>query len=369
MHLTIFIGHFKTGSSSLQAFLTGNYLALLRAGILYPAVESLGLAHNLRLLRDGADASPAGLSLNIREPHNALALKLKKEEDGHRVPNYYPRLPSGLQMLETITNQIAALEPRHVILCSEVFALLGLTEERQAIARLADRFGDATVTIYCNLRRPDEHIASWHRQRYKFGARLAPLSGGGLSDYLDTAHLQQARAIRGWTEDRFTGARLVVRNFDAVKAAGGTIHDFIAQSGLPFPEGLTLPDDQNPSVPNAFAELARRANHDLPRDIARKVVRLLARSRARIDSPPDGEVEMFGAANRARLLERARPVAADLDALTGERPFYPDLEEIGQTRPLPEREAAAQALQALRKSGYLRRFDPEARDWLRTLTL
>ena len=39
MDLVIFMGHHKVGSSSLQSWLSTNWLALARAGILYPAVE------------------------------------------------------------------------------------------------------------------------------------------------------------------------------------------------------------------------------------------------------------------------------------------------------------------------------------------
>ena len=165
MKLVIFIGHFKTGSTSIQSFLSSNFLRLLQAGILYPSVESQGMARNLQVVLSGRDMPTIGDSLNIIEPHNALALKLKTEEDRHGVPSYYPNLPSGFQMLEALNNQISAIDPKSVILCSEVFALFGLTEKKESIKRLARRFAHHEVTIYCNLRRPDEYISSWHRQR------------------------------------------------------------------------------------------------------------------------------------------------------------------------------------------------------------
>ncbi|MDN3713792.1 hypothetical protein QWZ10_22215 [Paracoccus cavernae] len=81
MKVILFIGHFKTGSTSLQRFLSRNFHALLKAGILYPSVESQGVAHNMAALRNGRDFDWISDKLNVTEPHNALALVLKTEED------------------------------------------------------------------------------------------------------------------------------------------------------------------------------------------------------------------------------------------------------------------------------------------------
>lgn len=364
MKIVIFIGHFKTGSTSIQSFLSSNFLRMLRAGILYPSVESMGMARNLLVTLSGKDMPTAGESLNIIEPHNALALKLKNEEDRHGVPPYYPNLPSGFQMLEMINNQIAALDPHSVILCSEVFALFGLTETRKSIARLAHRFSDHDVTIYCNLRRPDEYLSSWHRQRLKFGAKLERLSGAGMDEYLNSAHFQQARLVEGWISDYFKDAKLIVRNFDDVKAAGGSVRDFIKSSGISFPDDLILPKDQNPSVPSAFAEIGRRALHELPRETAARVVGWLSSARERVLHPADDQIEMFGQKNRDILLDRFRPVADRLNELTGENPFYSNLEDFGRCRSINELDAANEALSMLVQDAKRRGLPQEALDWL-----
>ena len=55
MKIIIYIGHHKVGSTALQVFLSQNWLALVRAGILYPSVETSGFSHNLaEVLQDGA---------------------------------------------------------------------------------------------------------------------------------------------------------------------------------------------------------------------------------------------------------------------------------------------------------------------------
>ncbi|MBL3675506.1 hypothetical protein [Paracoccus aerius] len=369
MKLVIFIGHFKTGSTSIQSFLSSNYLALLEAGILYPSVESQGLSRNLAVVRAGRDQSTAGDGLNIIEPHNALALRLKNEEDGHGVPSYYPAAPSGFQMMQFLHNQIEELKPNSVILCSEVFALLGMTPQRAGVERLARRFAQYDVTIYCNLRRPDEYLSSWHRQRLKFGAKLLPLSGEGLQEYLDSAHFQQAKMIEGWIKDHFPKARLIVRNFAEVKASGGSVVDFMRNAGIVFPANLQIPKDQNPSVPSAFAEIGRRSILELNAALSKEIVQWLVTARRRVRHPGDSEVEMYGAKNRAVMATRFAEVAASLDRLTGRNPFYPDLRDIGVSRALDDLTAAEVVLPDLVADARHRGLDPSAIDWLATLDL
>jgi len=337
---------------------------MLRAGILYPSVESQGMARNLLVALSGQDIPTIGEGLNIIEPHNALALKLKTEEDRHGVPPYYPNLPSGFQMLEMLDKQISALDPGSVILCSEVFALLGLTEKRESIKRLARRFAHHEVTIYCNLRRPDEYISSWHRQRLKFGAKLAKLSEGALDEYLNGAHFQQAKLIEGWVTDHFPDAKLVIRNFDDVKAAGGSVKDFIASSGIAFPEHVNIPKDQNPSVPSAFAEIGRRALHELPRETASQIVGWLSSAGARVAHHSDKQVEVFGPENREILLSRFRPVAEKLNEMTGRHPFYPNFEDFGCCRPIAEMDAVKDALPGLVLDARRQGLPESILDWL-----
>lgn len=314
----------------------------------------------------GQDQPTLGESLNIIEPHNALALRLKHKEDGHRVPAYYPSLPSGFQMLEMLDNQIAALKPEAVILCSEVFALFGLTEKRISIRRLANRFAKHDVTIYCNLRRPDEHISSWHRQRLKFGVKLDRLADEGLQEYLGSAHFDQAKMIEGWIQDCFPEARLVVRNFDQVKASGGSIVDFMQNAGLAFPPDLRIPRDQNPSVPSAFAEIGRRAIHELDRSLSREVVQWLVTVKKRVNCPDDSQIEVFGKRNRDLLAQKFADVATSLETLTGQVPFYPNLQEFGIPRPVNDLQATKEALPALIEDAKNQNLSTEIADWLKS---
>ena len=244
-----------------------------------------------------------------------------------------------------------------------------MTPQRAGVERLARRFAQYDVTIYCNLRRPDEYLSSWHRQRLKFGAKLLPLSGAGLQEYLDSAHFQQAKMIEGWIKDHFPKARLVVRNFEEVKVSGGSVVDFIRNAGIAFPANLQMPKDQNPSVPSAFAEIGRRAILELNGPLAKEIIQWLVAARRRVPHPNDSEVEMYGAKNRAVISNRFAEVAASLDDLTGRNPFYPDLRDIGVSKALDDITAAEAVLPDLVADARQKSLEPSAIDWLATLDL
>ncbi|MBM3606392.1 MAG: hypothetical protein FJX25_17205 [Alphaproteobacteria bacterium] len=220
------------------------------------------------------------------------------------------------------------------------------------------------MTIYCNLRRPDEYLSSWHRQRLKFGAKLGRLSEEAMDEYLGSAHFQQARLIEEWVHDHFPEARLVVRNFKEVRAQGGSILDFIHNSGIGFPAGLHIPRDQNPSVPAAFAEVGRRAIHDLDLALSREVVGWLTSAGRRVAHHPDAQVEVFGRRNRDRLVQAFAPVATSLDRLTGRAPFYPDLQDLEVLRPVSDLQATQDALPDLLQDAKLQELSPSIIKWL-----
>lgn len=369
MKTIMFIGHFKTGSTSIQHYFARNWLALLRKGVLYPGVESQAAARAIRLSLTGRDEDLRGQTLNVIEPHNALALRLKNEEDGHGVPPYYPHAPSGLQMFEMIKNQLDAIQPETMVLCSEVFALLGMTKERKSVKRIHNRFRSHDVKLYCSLRRPDDYLSSWHRQRLKFGEKMLPLRAGALNAYLETAHFQQAKLVRGWLEGGFEEAELVLRNFSDTQKSGGSVVDFMSRTGIPIPDMAVMPGMMNPSVPSAFAEIARLALHQLPQESARSMVAWLIAMREEVDHVADREVEVFGQTMRDMMVERFRPVADDLSTLSGVNRFYPDLEDMALLRPVPELEAARAALAGLRAIGGRSRLTEAEREWLANLEI
>ena len=346
MKVVFYIGHHKVGSTALQVYLSQNWLRLAQAGILYPAVEMRGFANNLgKALGNGDEA--AELPVNIREPHSALAYRMMSEVSNRRVPEQFRKLPAPVQMFEALRAQLRWIRPRAVVLCSEAFSNFGEVRP-DLIDRLCSAFPDAEFEVYCALRRPDEYLVSWHGQRLKVGERVAPLSDGGTQPYFSHIHFNYRMAVEAWTR-RVPGVRLMIRNYSDILAAGGSTEDFTAQVGIDFPGGMIPASRANKSLPRAGLEIVRRANHELEPAQAQALRQYLLEADD-LDPIPARDIEMFGAELRAEMAERFAPIHAWLSELTGQEAFFPDIDEMMKSCPVPEREAVADLLAQIDRS-------------------
>ncbi|MDP5307411.1 hypothetical protein [Paracoccus spongiarum] len=346
MKVILYIGHHKVGSTALQTFLSWNWLKLLRdGGILYPMVEAEGLGNCLRRAMTGKD-DHGRLSLNQREPHNTLAFRMIDEVGGFKLPAFLDRPPSSLQMMRAIREQVENLTPSTVIMCSEVMSNFGHVGP-QLTRRIRDLFPGAEFEIYLTLRRPDEYLASWHGQRFRFGYKLDRLEGAVAKRYATSVHFDYKTLLLPWQET-FPDARFHIRNYRDVLAAGGSCEDFIRQVGVRFPSGLAAAPRSNQSIPYAFYEIARRANQTLEGPLPGQMMNFLERTSASRDVPANSEVEVLGAEARAHLSDRFQPIHAYLGKVADQSPFFPDIDELGRVRPVPELDAARAALARLR---------------------
>lgn len=340
MKVILYIGHHKVGSTALQVFLSQNWLKLIRAGILYPSVESRGFAQNLaRVLGEGDKA--AQLPVNIREPHSALAYRMMSEVSPRKVPSQFIKLPATGQMFQALHAQINHLKPKAVVLCSEAFANFGAVQP-SLVKLLCDAFPDAEFEVYCALRRPDDYLVSWHGQRLKAGEQLKPLRDGGTKPYFETIHFDFRNVLRAWVE-QVPDARLIIRNYTDILAAGGSTEDFITQCGIDFPADLIPAGRANLSLPRAAMELVRRGNHDLSPEHTHALCQYLLSDENGLKPVSNKDVEMFEAPLRREMAEQFSPIHDYLSDLVG-HPFFPDIDAITQTRPIPESRAAADLL-------------------------
>ena len=365
MKVILFIGHHKVGSSSLQQFLSQNSLALLRAGILYPSVEFQGMATMLAKALRGKDTTEV-LPINLREAHNALAFKMIAEHTGGSIPPYHQGLPHTRQMFRAIEQQIEILQPKTVILTAEVFANFSPVST-DLIDRLYNFFKGNDIRIVATLRRVDDYLASWHAQRLQFNHKILPLSAGGLEPYKTGIHFDYRVMLDGWTTN-MPGAKIVLRNYSDVLASGGSIEDFIASSGIKFPKKLLPAGKANTSLHRGLVEIARRGNHQLNDHDAQVLRRALKKLTPRMSLPSSRDVEMFGKEVREDLVASFTPIHEYLGAVSGKPPFFPDMEDALQTKPLAELDVATTALQQLKPlSGDIQ--NPAVQEFLRTLNL
>lgn len=341
MKVILYIGHHKVGSTALQVFLSQNWLRLAQHGILYPAVETRGFSENLAKAL-GAGDTVGEQNVNIREPHSALAYRMMSEVSDRKVPKQFQHLPGTGQMLLALRNQVAWLQPKTLLLCSEAFANFGQVDAA-LIRRLRNVFPKAEVEIYCALRRPDDYLVSWHGQRLKVGEKLAPLSDGGAAPYFDTIHFNFRTVVEAWATE-IPAARLILRNYADILKAGGSTEDFFQQTSVRMPKGMLPAGRANKSLPRAALEIARRGNHELDAPAAHQLSQYLLRTEQTLKPAPNRDVEMLGAPLRAELAERFAPIHDYLSELAGQTAFFPDIDEMSRLRPVPERDAVADLL-------------------------
>ncbi len=355
MKLLLYIGHHKVGSTSLQAFFSQNWLALARAGILYPGVEAEGFADHLQRGLNGRD-SRALPPVNVREPHNALAFRMMSSVTKKPMPPYHRNLPALGQMLKALRQQVRQMAPQTVVICSEVMANFGPLAP-QLIDQLKAEFPQAEFELYCALRRPDQYLASWHGQRLKFGHKVKALNDGGARAYEKGIHFNYKALLEPWIQ-RFPEARIHVRNYADVLAAGGSVEDFTRTVGMALPAGLQQPERTNPSLPYASYEIMRRANHVLARPDQLELRKYLLKSARKL--PANTEVELFGAALRAELAEAFAATDRYLSQFAAGGAFFADLAQMRAPHPLPEAEALERSLGTLQaappRSAALRQF-------------
>ncbi len=362
MKVIIYFGHHKVGSTALQSFLAGNAIALLRQGILYPAVESQGMAHMMQQLLQ--PKTPPQLNcMNLREPHNALAFRMMASKPGAKTPPWHGPLPGQPAMLRAIRHQIEVLQPHTVILCSEVFSNFGVRDPN-LIRTLHEQFPDAEFELYCALRRPDEYMASWFGQRLRFGQTIKALNAGTAQADMNTIHFDYQKMIAPWITV-FDGAPLHLRNYQTIMAAGGSVRDFTTQVSCKFPGRLATNGPSNHGLVRAAYEIMRRANQDLPPEEARQLMQFLLKNGAERSPTPNHEVELFGAELRQELAARFEPINQYLGGLTGRTLFFDDADLMRQTNPVDSIDASRRLLENLLQSPPQR---PALQTYLQTLT-
>ncbi|MDN5788109.1 hypothetical protein, partial [Pseudorhodobacter sp.] len=153
----------------------------------------------------------------------------------------------------------------------------------------------------------------------------------------------------------------------AVLKTGNSVRDFRAESIVKLPTALTPPPRINLSLPLAVMELMRLGNHSLPSAAREDLRDFLMHCSEWIELAPNDQVEMFGAAHRADLLHRFRPIHAYLNTVAETENFFPDIESVARPRPIPYMDATAQALAQMTPAVLAKLRDETARVFIETL--
>ena len=369
MDVIIFIGHHKVGTTSLQNFLAVNSRYLKKQGVLYPGVDNQRSPLNRHFIARQVIARLRGepayrrLTINAREPHNALAFKMISErwKNEWEIPFHHNIRPVN-ELFAHIQSQIDRSQPHTVVLCSEAFAnFSGVSTE--LICRLRGEFPGAHFRIFCTLRRVDEYLVSWYGQLLRFGHRLPGFRDGWMDQITDTIHFDYRKLLQGWLEV-FPDAEFRVRPYTQVLASGGSVQDFLQLSGIPRGGAVSAVDGLNSSIPPLFYEVCRQANHRLAAADAEVLRQQLSREGlAAAEQYPD-QVELFGAELRRELYERFAPIHDFLGQFSPGADFFADQAEMLETVGVSEEAAFPTAVERVRTLAQERRFPDEIRQFL-----
>ena len=111
--------------------------------------------------------------------------------------------------------------------------------------------------------------------------------------------------------------------------------------------GLTPEQKTNESLHRGLYEIARRGNQALAAPVAKQLRQTLRRLTPDLNLPESSDIELFGAQNRAELVDRFEPINAFLGARTGKTPFFGDLDRARKVLPIREMEVFRRAIGAL----------------------
>lgn len=320
MRIFVHIGHYKCGTTALQRRLSSERKSLAAQGIVYPKLERMV---------DGARPLPN---------HSALAFEILAQAGGH-LPAWYRERRASMRNapdLETLQDRLreqveaAAEAGSDVILSSEELMRFGGADDPERLVEtLVEPLGDADITAFAHLRRPDAHMPSFYNQLIKMGAVPVNLSQH-LKRSIGTVHIDYARALAPWAT--VLGAtNIVVRRYE--HRDGDITEDFLSAVGL---TPTLAPDSErwdNERFPDLYLETFRRWNNlhpspELSAALKTAAIELAAGRHAGVT------VDLLTPPAREQLHEAFLGIDARLTRVLGrDESLFPDIDEILVPKP------------------------------------
>ena len=355
MRVICHIGHHKTGTSSLQVFLSQNSYKLLKNGIYYPWVETEGAAIAQRKLLQQKDLDEV-LPWNYREAHNTLALRMFHDSPKKwKMPPERPNTPHSKQMFFALNHQLECLSPETVVLCSEIMSHFG-TENPTLISNLRHGFRKAEdFEVWCTLRRPDEHLVSWYGQAVRLGIRPIHLSEKGGVGY-KSIHFDYRAVIEPW-QKRLPKCTFNVRPYSEIMERGGSVNDFGTSVGIDVGAYIPVPRLNESIAPGATAVL-QKIGAVAPKKVSRSLNPLFRQLSGELKLYSSKEVEVLGQSTREEIFENFKPIHKWLSEFTKRPSFFTDIDQMLVCNSIPEEEAYRQFLDHI-DAGILERI-PDA---------
>lgn len=272
--LYLHIGDAKTGSSTIQSFLTKHKSELYRGGVDYV---------NLGLLAEGG----------IAQHELAFVVNRNKFEFHYKKEALYQKLNEYIQLSQCGT----------FIISSEGFSSLRTIDE---VNELKERLPkNIKIKIISYLRRPDRWIESWYSQVVK----NYPFTTARFNDFFKR-HQEPAYKVVLTYSKVFTPKNMIVRVFDKrAFLKGDLIYDFCSVVGILIPNDVRL-NDENISPSPKCIEILRLLNENLELDHRK---RLELYKLVMINFKESKEKSFLSSEQRAEVFEKYIPAIREIE--------------------------------------------------------
>ncbi|GAA5134403.1 hypothetical protein [Alloalcanivorax gelatiniphagus] len=322
--LYLHIGQPKSGTTSLQDFLSLEREQLREQGFLYPRLSQV----------------------ENENAHHALSYDVREETvPGLRMTPHDPS--RNARVWEQLARAVRHTACPTVILSSEDFYFLddNGARRRSAVALLANRLKPlfSSVTVVAYLRRQDEHVESWCNELVKYGFRRNTHDIATLAESLPACHSDYHMLRQLWVRS-FGEDAVVFRAFRRDRLKNGSIvDDFCELVGYQPSSRLADFSHRNLRLTRLGFEVTRHLNrfeHSLP--VHRRAVDLIRELAVEPPGDPGAEApfeyfreplrDKWRRSNRALRLDFSDPLLEQRE--TQVRPYClwqpPDLEALRQ---------------------------------------
>lgn len=242
MRKTIYlhIGHYKTGTTALQVFLSNNQKRLVRRGVDY--------AEELR----------------NHAKHSSLAFSIYRKAGVSTLMHGYADPTPPEKIWRRLFDHASASPAPAVLVSSEEFMRMGAHPRAAEILRdiVTPEMRRFDIRVIAYLRSPGAHLRSWYNQLIKMSA-APPDFNAAVRSVMEPVHYDYGQALRPWV-DIFGPEAVMVRPYrEDLRLDNGLFRDFLAALGVDFdcrPKlgGWVLPEgDVNPRLDDRLLELNR----------------------------------------------------------------------------------------------------------------
>lgn len=235
--LILHIGHYKTGTTALQVFMSRNRDALARQGLVYADAP----------LHQGK--------------HSALPFSLLREAGVTDLLHDFDHPDSAATLWQALFAATRALpDGQAMLVSSEEFIRLGAHPAAVDLLRAQiETARDLRVRVIAYLRPPQAHLASWYNQLVKMGIDV-PGYDATILARTEAVHWDYGLALRPWI-DLFGGGAITLRPFHSgLRQGDALIEDFLDALGQPVPVlAESVAGDPNPRLDDRVLALRRGA--------------------------------------------------------------------------------------------------------------